>query len=194
MDVMIDIETLGTKPTSLILSIGACWFDPLQQNSFEKLLETSIHMVIEQPEIYDCLLISKAPMLLHSTNAIQKFSIDPLTVEWWLSNQKEGLAALSKSEFFTPLKRALVSLGRYMEGARRVWANSPSFDLAILNNAYKVMSEQTPWKFYEERDLRTLLDIKGVIKKDIKQEGFIPHRADHDAAFQAMLVQIAMNK
>lgn len=188
MDAMIDIETLGVRPTSLILSIGVCWFDPTKQQSFDELLRKSIHMVIQQPEVYDAMLSNEFSF------ASQNFTIDESTVDWWKRDQSEGILELSKTKFFIPLRKSLIDLRACMGGETRVWANSPSFDLAILKHAFEVCDEPISWKFYQERDLRTLLDIKKVDKREFKEENFIPHRADHDAAFQAMVAQVALNK
>jgi len=39
--------------------------------------------------------------------------------------------------------------------SKEVWANSPSFDLAMLADAFDYIELKAPWKYYEERDLRT---------------------------------------
>ena len=41
IELMVDLETLGTKESSPIVAIGACLFNPYVQNTFEALMEAT---------------------------------------------------------------------------------------------------------------------------------------------------------
>jgi DNA polymerase III epsilon subunit-like protein len=65
---MVDIETLGTKPSSTILSIGAVFFD------------------IETGELGERFYMNIDPK--------QDRSIDPSTVMWWMVQSSEARNSL----------------------------------------------------------------------------------------------------
>lgn len=200
MDAMIDIETLGVRPTSLILSIGVTVFDRKEEQSFDELLQQQTnYWVIKQPLVYSCIFDGQMDTfkLLHGSH----FTFDKSTFDWWTEKHREGLInlfAASESEG-VGLVDALNNLNKVIISQRinKVWGNSPSFDCVILRNAFAVTEAgagEPAWPFWDERDLRTLLDEKKVNKGNFVQSSFIPHRADHDAAFQARLVQHATQK
>lgn len=173
---MIDIETLDTRRTSLVLSIGWTLFDPYTRDDFNTLLENS-----------ECCYTS--------LESQRNGTFNNETLLFWLQKHPEELAKLL-SQSTIPMQVALDKLTTVClnKEPRCIWANSPQFDLAILAHHYKVSQQvpsRTPWEFYKERDVRTLLDVTGINKKKHQPAGFVAHRAEHDAAFQAYLVQLA---
>lgn len=193
MDAMIDIETLGIRPTSKILSIGVTLFDSNKVQTFTELLQTTHYRLVYQRLVYDEILEKR-----YLSDTDQFFTSDQSTLEFWLQEDEKngGFRDLRNSSdaIGQPLDNILCDLNSWLIECKKVWSNSPSFDCSILRHAFTVYGLKPIWKFWSERDLRTLLDIKKVNKKEFNPEGFIVHRADHDAAFQAMLVQIALNK
>lgn len=168
MHFMIDLETLGRGPGCVILAIGAVRFTRhgLLADFYRKI------------DILDQLRLGA--------------QIDPDTVEWW---KKQGTAAarLLRDEACT-LKEALIGLRDFIHGPPvvRVWANSPTFDLAILREAYAQVARSgwsgldVPWTFREERDFRTL---KALAVNDPTAFWAEPaHHALADAQKQAELV------
>ncbi len=188
MDVMIDLETLGTSHNALILSAGFLRFDPQNcQQTFEDLLRETSHIVVNLAASYEDVC---APGIREYGNGGQ---INMQTLTWHLSQ----LPAFSSDQLtkIADLRTMLQYIGCLFPSGNdfpeRVWANAPSFDLAILKNAYS--RDAVPWKFFQERDVRTLLDAANIDKrqKEWLPNGLIKHRADHDAAWQAWLVQQA---
>jgi len=163
--VSIDIETMGKSPTSAITSIGAVMFDPQGDwigNDFH------VHISIES-----CLF--------------NGLTMDADTVLWWLAQSDEARGALVAGQVSAvPLVRALVGLAEYIQADAKVWANGASFDFAILANAYSRLQEPTPWRFFDERCLRTLKGINPELR--IEREG-VHHNALDDARHQARLIQ-----
>ena len=58
-----------------------------------------------------------------------------------------------------PLKQALEDLHRIVWHSNRVWANGPTFDMNILEHAYKSLNIVLPWQYYKVRDARTVYGL-----------------------------------
>ena len=153
--VMIDIETLGIEPGSVILSIGAVRFDT---DGLGK--ETHINV-----DLQSC---QEAGL-----------EIDANTLEWWLSQEEDVQHILTGG---MELRKALIQLNEFYHGANEVWAFSPSFDCAHLEEAYEALNLVIPWTYQEKRDCRTLANTD--LWPDMEQEGN-EHNALDDAKYQA---------
>lgn len=163
-DIMIDIETLGTKPGSVIASIGAVAFDATTGVIGDKFY-VKVDVADAQSE---------------------GLQIDASTVVWWMQQSDDARASTFAGEDVAGLAMALEELHEYVkaEDAERVWGNGPSFDLVQLEAAYSVLGEPAPWSFRAHRDLRTLRDLSGVEIPDIGTA----HNALDDAIAQAHAV------
>ena len=171
-DLMIDIETLGTNSNSVILSIGAAFFD-LKTGEVGSTFHTSIN-------IESCLNVG----LKASAN----------TALWWMQNEKalENWAE-SKKQY---LDKALYNFSNFIQGEELldqdgktiVWGNSNRFDLGLLENAYNAVEMEIPWNFRNERDVRTLVAFNPTIKysavKAAKESGVLLHDALEDCKLQ----------
>jgi len=158
-DVMVDIETLGTKPGVAILSIGAVMFgmDGLGERFY-------------------------APIQLISCADVG-LVIDPATVEWWMRQSDEARAA-AFPENAHPLWRVLVDFANWLtlHGAKYPWCHGAGFDAPLLEAAYKACGLVAPWKFHNVRDTRTLYDLAGV---KVDRRAGTHHHALDDAIAQA---------
>ena len=126
---MIDIETLGSGPQSMVLSIAAVRFD-----------EKSI---LDTIELY--------PDLQEQTHQGQK--IDIQTLIWWQKN-REILA-----EYLTKPRKSLNfcyhQLAYFLsekEENTLIWAKSPRFDLQILENLWPKANPL--WNHRNQGDVR----------------------------------------
>lgn len=165
--IMLDLETLGTKPGSVILSIGAYIFltptSELQDFGYHRALQ-----VDEQVEKYG-------------------LTIDPNTAEWWKGQSEEAkLTAFAEEvDIFSTLcelSDSLADMRKY--GAIKLWGNSARFDLSILEAAYQVCNIKTPWTYKEEGCYRTLAAVFEEILPRPKEFEGTPHNALHDAINQ----------
>jgi len=167
-----DLETLGTKYNSYILSIACVEFN------------------IETGEV---LAAFKRKVVCGS-----KFNIDYGTVMWWLEQSDEARGKLtSKEEQTVPIQQALYDLNEFIQDGKhsKVWGNGATFDISILDYAYSVKRIVQPWKYWNVRDMRTIVDLAesvGFIKKRIKFEG-VRHDSLDDAAHQAKVMANAYN-
>jgi hypothetical protein len=58
-----------------------------------------------------------------------------------------------------PLDQALDGLGKLIWHAKRVWAQGPTYDMNILEHAYKSYNKPLPWQYYMVRDSRTVFSL-----------------------------------
>lgn len=158
---MIDIETLSTKPNGIILSIGAVLFD-----------ETGLGK-----EFYQNIDLESSMKA--------GFEIDAGTVYFWLKQSSEAGAVLDneKLNFVDSVYNLTDFICDNCDIDKvKVWGNSPSFDLVMLKNYYAATSKnKAPWKFYNKRDFRTAVDIYKC--KRVKPT--VAHNALDDAKAQA---------
>lgn len=165
--IMIDLETLGTKSNSVILSIGVVQFD---------LIGNMLDRFHEGIEIQSCLDVG--------------LQVDGGTIAWWLDQKHENiqrLNSLSKS----PLYIVLNALEDCFKLADKLymWSHGSNFDLVLLENAYKAISREVWWEYRNVRDTRTLFDLANY--EYISKGG---HDALEDARNQAKAVQEAYQK
>ena len=154
---MVDIETLGTDPGCVIVSIGVVEFS------------------VEEGAV-DGLFVSIDP------DSAQKYGleIDASTLAWWLGQSPEARDQLTGGD---DLESALREFREFVSDADEVWANSPAFDCSILREAFDRAGIECPWRYYQERDYRTLRETLPSWP-DAKQDG-VAHNAVDDARFQA---------
>ena len=91
-DIMIDIETLGTTPGCVVTSIGACTFSPTDGTAG---LQT----------FYDRIDISDA--------VGAGLVIEPDTVIWWMGQDADSRAELTRTDGRSTLSDALDNLGEW---------------------------------------------------------------------------------
>lgn len=171
-DVMLDLETLSTRPTAAILSIGACTFDRVTGEIFER-----FHDRVD-PDL-------------------DKYAVDLSTVRFWLKQSEEARASLARPAvlLFTALERFNNWFHSCARPEAKVWALPASFDLPILTNAYVVekMIGGVPWRYDAPRDLRTLFDLAKIEKKDRVQPK-LAHDALSDCEAQVGTLVLAFNR
>jgi len=158
--VMIDLETMGLTPDSAIVSIGAVLFDPR-------------YNIAEAGTFYRELDWES-----------QGRKIDRETLTWWEGQSSEARAALGGLD---DLGEVLTDLAARLPKDARVWANGPSFDIAMLEHAYRQHHIEVPWKHYNVRDCRTVLDMfensRGGLNRSLATK--VTHNALNDAKLQS---------
>ncbi|WP_454822628.1 3'-5' exoribonuclease domain-containing protein [Klebsiella pneumoniae] len=167
--VMVDLETMGKKHNAPIVAIGAVVFDPATGSigeSFYKVvcLESSVNW-----------------------GAV----IDPSTVIWWLKQSSEARSAIVNDDAI-PLLDALLQFREFVSdnvagGSKKaqVWGNGASFDNSILRSSYDCIAEDYPWEYWNDRDVRTMVELGQAIGFDPKTT--IPFEGDrHNALADAI--------
>lgn len=165
--VMIDLETLGTQPGSVILSIGAVVFDP--EASPNACIKSEFYTVVSRA---DC----EAKGLTVSEN----------TLKWWGQQSEEARKVLVEAESTDAkdLMTALQELARFIPFGSKVWSNGANFDQPLLDVAYDRVGITLPWKYWNSRCYRTILAL--CPNEESMQPGTVlAHDALEDAKWQA---------
>lgn len=172
-DIMVDLETLDTKPNCVILSIGAVRFNPMGMGIVEKLeLKPTIE---DQTEKYNR-------------------TINDETIEWWGKQNPQAIEEAFSDTGRLSLKECLEILYKFCWNHRAIWSNGAGFDIVALETGYRDVGVAIPWPYYTARDTRTLFDITGVSLRDKKYSTKTTHRAVEDAEHQVIVVQDAYRK
>ena len=168
-DVMVDIETLGTTPGCVTLSIGAVAFNP--QGS-----ETGAEFYANIDAV-------------DATN--RGFFTDQNTVKWWAGQSQEAKDHLVPNQL--PIEEALRSFAEYFKkaGCKKIWCHGAGFDAPLLEHAMKWLGIKVPWKYYNVRDTRTVFDLFQFDMNSVTREGTF-NNALADAKHQALCIQKAL--
>lgn len=131
---MIDIETLGTRPDAVILSIGAVYFNPQCE---ELGMHEACHMFPPVPE-----------------QEVEGRKVDGSTAAWWMRQSFEARQALLDGQRANTdtLDQMRMTLATIVEDADTLWANGPDFDLVILRD---FMGPGYKWPFWKHSCVRT---------------------------------------
>lgn len=159
---MIDLETMGTNPDSAIVSIGAVIFDPRYGQ------------------------VSKDTFYVELDWKSQGRTIDRETEKWWKAQSNEAKDALYGID---DLDVTLKDLAAWLPGDVKVWGNGSVFDISMLEDAYRQLDIEIPWKFWNIRDCRTVLDMYESKRGGFsKKSGGVTHNALDDAIYQAQYI------
>jgi hypothetical protein len=141
---MIDIETVGTGPEACILTIAAQCFDPLEKKDYDQLQSFYCRVDIDSQS---------------------NRKIEQSTIDWWATQPEPAREEAFNEHNRIPLEQALNQLHKIVWHCKRVWANGPTFDMNILEHAFKSYNIALPWKYYNVRDARTIYSLWPDLKK-----------------------------
>ena len=133
---MIDIEGLASNPETCILTIAAQSFDPFGTGYADK-------------HFYRRITIESQP----------DRTISQGTIDWWATQPKEAQDEAFGLEDRVPLDEALDELGKIIFHHKNIWSCGPTYDMCILENAYRSLDKHVPWPFYAVRDARTVFAL-----------------------------------
>lgn len=180
-DVMLDIETLGTRAGCVVLSAYAVGFN---RNGSNNELQPSIKVTF-----------SMTRQLLAGLRA------DNDTLQWYLEDKKGQLIELQESG---------ACIERLEDGARRlneffstvlqnnkeacIWGNDANFDIEIMLELYRHITPEPvmPFKYYKFMNVRTIKDTaeftfgrQFFARKDSKRN----HDPQYDCEYQIGMLQ-----
>ncbi|EOM1628302.1 3'-5' exoribonuclease, partial [Escherichia coli] len=143
---MIDLETMGKNPDAPLISIGAIFFDPQTGDM--------------GPEFSKTIDMDTAGGV-----------IDRGTIKWWLKQSREAQSAILTDEI--PLDDALLQLREFIDENSgeffvQVWGNGANFDNTILRRSYERQGIPCPWRYYNDRDVRTIVELGKAIDFDAR--------------------------
>jgi hypothetical protein len=157
--VMLDLETLGNRPGSVILAIGAVRFGAGR-------LGEEFYTRVDPQSCIDAGL-----------------QMDVSTVMWWMQQSDEARAEVCREGI--PLPQALGKFTAWLLSLQEsdVWGNGASFDNTVLVAAYRACRMELPWPFWRDRCYRTAKALHPHVRL---QRSGTHHNALDDAKTQAL--------
>ena len=171
-NIMVDIETLGTKEGSTIFQISAATFD------------------IETGEIGETIDLK---------GDIEKMDVkaDGSTLKWWLKTDKELFTKLLNEGTLSEFEM----LDQFAEWVRKVenpklWGNGILFDNAKIKSAMESKGINYPIAYNRDLDVRTILFLaskisgktRDEIRDEVKDDSLVAHDALDDVIKQINFV------
>ncbi len=157
---MLDIESLGTRPGAVVMSVALV--------RFSDLAHVSINLNIPEQQAL-------------------RLEIDPATHAWWGKQDPVAWDAATRAPL--PLATGLQYIADWIgwacgNGDALLWCHGATFDAPLLGEVYRRAGRAEPWAYWAVRDTRTLYDLAGV---DVKSAQYVvppPHVALNDALGQ----------
>lgn len=169
--VMLDLETLSTRPDAAILSFGLVEFT-------EQGVVNSVGMALRMDEVTG--------------------HIDPRTVAWWM-NQNEAARNFSFGGEYTRTTVA-ATLSEWLANVDELWANDPDADVVWLRSWWDRLPSQFGRFPVSYRACRSVRTIYAEAKRlsiqygHICGNGHVAHNPVDDAALQARAVIFIRNE
>lgn len=141
---MVDLETMGNGTDAAICSIGAVKFDP--DNTSRPDAEFYAHVNLQSSQD-------------------DGGKIEAATVLWWMAQSAQATAAITRQDDAVHIHDALLRFATFYQGSDGIWAAPSTFDIPILQSAFKRMSTDAPWDFRQVHcwsTVRRLLNIPKV--------------------------------
>jgi hypothetical protein len=183
---MVDLETMGTDPNTVILTVGAVPFG----GDGNLIMEDNFYFYERvQLQSYD-----------KYKNGEFNFSWD--TLIWWLKQDKDPLEDAFLLQPRYPIWVVMQDFANWIsivcnmcnDNKINIWSHGKDFDVVVLQNAFKVCGIVCPWKYWDTRDTRTLYALAGIDMRDISMtKGFKSHNAVGDCFKQIEGIRRAYN-
>ena len=182
--IMVDIETLDTVQSAVVLSIGAVAFDPHSKELGEKFYVEFTEDLANQQ--------------------IKGRTISADTVQWWMM-QSDGARSIfarrDEDDLITPkpanpavrmsTEHGLNEFSQFIarHGGKKVelWGNGADFDNVIIGSLYDSFDLLKPWSYGKNRCYRTMKRIFGENVPLVRQG--VHHNGLDDAITQAVHLQ-----
>lgn len=133
---MIDLEGLATGPDTTILTIAAQTFDPFGTGWYDKHYYARVTLESQENR-----------------------AIDNGTIAWWATQPDHAREEAFNEQDRIPLGQALDELAKFIWQSRLIWSQGPTYDMNILEHAYKSYCKPLPWKYFQVRDSRTVFSL-----------------------------------
>lgn len=170
-DIVIDLETMDTRLSAKVVSIGAAKVK--LKKSFGNCIVSCFYIELDWRS------------QIGRTESKE-------TKQFWKEQSMEARAGLNGN---WPLLDGINELSRFIDREDYVWGNGSIFDIGILQDCYEKEGIEVPWQFSRVNDFRTIkrkyeekfgnfpyLDFEGV-----------KHNALDDAKYEAKLLHKMWN-
>lgn len=178
-NVMLDIETLDTRASAIVLSIGLCTFGPSPRGIWE---------------------IGEGAYSVLSTKDQQRIgrTTSTDTLDWWSKQSDAARKVLVEADAASPAdnRAKLESLLEFFAPKCTVWGNGSDFDNVLVHDLYSSYEFSRPWSHAGNRCYRTLKAFAGVLGVHIRhiERTGVHHNAYDDAVTQAMIACSIFNE
>jgi hypothetical protein len=134
--IMVDMETISTKPNACILSLAAVKFDLYDE--YIPMDGRVWHFDIdEQTEKY-------------------ARDVDEDTLGWWASQGEAAIQSSFSDNNRQTCDEIMSEFHKFCWNTSEIWSQGTIFDITILENLLTQMNRPTPWNFRQIRDTRTM--------------------------------------
>lgn len=166
MQLVLDLETLGTGDNAAVASIGAA--------------------IVGGP--------SRVWRIDTNEAKANGGTVTQSTLDWWAAQCPEAREELTG---VLSTRQAVMELREWAEledwnRNSTIWGKGPSFDCVILKNAMQRAWVAPFWMFWQERCVRTILQMVPEAN-DLPFTG-TPHRAEDDARHEAKQIAFALRR
>ena len=167
--IMLDLETMGTRPSAPILQIGlVAWNSKTGE---------------QEDARFDMLLSSACD---HGA------TIEPRTVLWWVgaAGKEAQVAILQAQTKASSTGAVLDAVDRFVAQYNNahdevfVWGNGAMLDNTLLEETYRRAGREPPWGFRSNMCYRTIKNCFPNIKAPPAPTDAVYHDALHDARYQ----------
>ncbi len=179
---VVDLETLDTTPTSVILSFGSSLFAFEERDKdFEHYINTGFYAKL---------------------NPIEQIksgrTTDQGTIDWWKKQGKEAQKVLIPQKTDITLRDGLIQFCDYLNNSRYdykksyCWCRGSSFDWPIIEDAFRQHKLKLPYNGWKIRDIKTAVDFmagtdNGAYNlRNGTPSKFIKHDSLHDCALDIL--------
>jgi hypothetical protein len=180
-----DIETLGSRASAVVLSVGAVVVDSTIDYEYDDLIKNGFYVTLD------------VASQVESGRKIEKETLD-----WWGTQGKDAMSVLAPSSDDIHWRELLPAIFEYFEKNSvnvktiKVYARGSHFDFGIMHDLFRVTGDagayDLPWRWWNIHDSKTVQITLSDKKVDVKPEGFIHHHALHDAAREYMNIQLVI--
>lgn len=193
-DFIIDFETLGNKPDSVVVDLSVLVFDPDPNvmQSLDELISNGCRFKLS----------ISSQKGVRTTNAS--------TIKWWREQSAEARANLAPSEEDVTIEEATHAVLDFLKKSKvdqwksQGWCRGMSFDFPIFVDMIRqtfgtVETEKyEPIKFWAQRDIRTAIEayslVRGMAMTPLRTgilDGFVHHDSIHDCAKDVIMLKMA---
>lgn len=174
-DIMLDIETLDTAQSAVVLSIGAVVFDPHSKELGEKFYVEFTHDLAAQQRVGRTVSVNTVVWWMQQGAAAKQIFADPAPEGVHRVSTTQGLAEFA----------SFVSRNGGKEA--KLWGNGSDFDNVIVGSLYDSFNVVKPWSYAKNRCYRTMNRVFGE-NVPLVHQGVL-HNGLDDAITQAVHLQ-----
>ena len=181
-NLIIDLETLGTREGAVVVSLGATLFDfENGKNDFDRYIDEGFHVKFD----------------IADQIRNHKRKVEDGTLAWWKEQSESARKILKPSDEDASMRDGLEMFNAWLRSSKYdfkksyVWSRGTYFDFPKVESMYDQLGLECGFNTWKIRDVRTFIDVLvGVDNGKYEPQngapsGFIAHDALHDAAMDA---------